>query len=545
MGTADFSFFTWINVNDFSGINGITSGSNGSFAFYIDNSNGKLVVDKRGIVNVGSSSSSISSGKFTCVGYTRSGTTGTFYINGIASGTATDSQDYTVATQFYGSINPITQNPLRGTLLTPYFYNRALSAAEVVALYEAGVPKGADYNGATNTALNTSAFANYSTGYDTFSGASATGFSAVKSTAGNKYAVSGNTRTVLKGQRYRVTFTLTINSGSGPAQVFLAKPGSGATTDVFVPAAGANSFEMTINQVAAYDANQLFFGSTANGDFAVSSISWTPLGLLLAPDAGQAGGGLTWYDTSGNAANITLPASGVSWNVPTSSKTATGWTFGGNLTVSGTGSNYFEAANLNPPALGSTGGSMKMLYQSQYGLISGVAGAGYGWMQVQRVDGTATAYSLVLQPNGGNLLLGTTTDSGNGKLQLASHTTSAGGIGFGTETSLYRGAGGNLCLNDTGTNAAFSLCNAGTKRADFYAQGSTSTLIIGPITAGWSTVLMSGAGTTALTLDSSQRCILAGALRLNNAYVAGAPTATGYVTIQDSAGTTYKVLVST
>jgi hypothetical protein len=51
--------------------------------------------------------------------------------------------------------------------------------------------------------------------------------------------------------------------------------------------------------------------------------------------------------------------------------------------------------------------------------------------------------------------------------------------------------------------------------------------------------------TTALTLDSSQRCILAGALRLNNAYVSGAPTATGYVTLQDSAGNTYKVLVGT
>lgn len=35
------------------------------------------------------------------------------------------------------------------------------------------------------------------------------------------------------------------------------------------------------------------------------------------------------------------------------------------------------------------------------------------------------------------------------------------------------------------------------------------------------------------------------ALKLGNAYVAGAPAATGYVTLQDSSGTTYKVLVST
>lgn len=39
-------------------------------------------------------------------------------------------------------------------------------------------------------------------------------------------------------------------------------------------------------------------------------------GLLLAPDAAQAGSGLVWTDLSGNGAQIVLPTSGVSWNVP-------------------------------------------------------------------------------------------------------------------------------------------------------------------------------------------------------------------------------------
>lgn len=134
----------------------------------------------------------------------------------------------------------------------------------------------------------------------------------------------------------------------------------------------------------------------------------------------------------------------------------------------------------------------------------------------------------------GNLLIGTTTDSSNGKLQLTTHTTSAGGIGFGTDTSLYRGAGGNLCLNDTGTNAAFSLCNGGTKRADFYAQGSTSALIIGPVTAGWSTVLMSGAGTTALTITSAQQVQV-------NATTASTSTSSGALVVSGGAGVAGKV----
>jgi len=50
---------------------------------------------------------------------------------------------------------------------------------------------------------------------------------------------------------------------------------------------------------------------------------------------------------------------------------------------------------------------------------------------------------------------------------------------------------------------------------------------------------------TAQLTVSTTSTALAGALKLNNAYVAGAPTATGYVTIQDSAGNTYKVLVGT
>jgi hypothetical protein len=131
----------------------------------------------------------------------------------------------------------------------------------------------------------------------------------------------------------------------------------------------------------------------------------------------------------------------------------------------------------------------------------------------------------------GNLLLGTTTDSGNGKLQLATHTTSAGGIGFGPSSSLYIAGPGDFRFVSSSTEGAITLLSGGT--------------YVGSVTSGKSTYLVSGGGVTALTLDSSQRCILAGALRLNNAYVSGAPTATGYVTLQDSAGNTYKVLVGT
>ena len=46
-----------------------------------------------------------------------------------------------------------------------------------------------------------------------------------------------------------------------------------------------------------------------------------------------------------------------------------------------------------------------------YGTLFGTLSTGIGWVQQQRVDGTATAYNLSLQPNGGNVGVGTINPS--------------------------------------------------------------------------------------------------------------------------------------
>lgn len=63
---------------------------------------------------------------------------------------------------------------------------------------------------------------------------------------------------------------------------------------------------------------------------------------------------------------------------------------------------------------------------------------------------------VVVGQFGANLLLGTTTNSSNGRLQLATHTTVAGGIGFGTDIGLYRLASNKLSFRGT-ANAEMSL----------------------------------------------------------------------------------------
>ena len=54
-----------------------------------------------------------------------------------------------------------------------------------------------------------------------------------------------------------------------------------------------------------------------------------------------------------------------------------------------------------------------------YGLLVGNSYSfGDAWLQVGRVDGTATAYNLLLQASGGKVLINTTTDDGVAKLEI-------------------------------------------------------------------------------------------------------------------------------
>ncbi len=122
---------------------------------------------------------------------------------------------------------------------------------------------------------------------------------------------------------------------------------------------------------------------------------------------------------------------------------------------------------------------------------------------------------------GGTLVVGSASAaSGSGKLELATHTTSAGGIGFGTDTSLYRYGAGRLAIEHVGgVDALLFWSNSGTLRALGEADGSTNTFRIGSLSAGWSTAIVSGNNTTALTLDSSQNATFAGDLTVSGGNV--------------------------
>jgi hypothetical protein len=117
------------------------------------------------------------------------------------------------------------------------------------------------------------------------------------------------------------------------------------------------------------------------------------------------------------------------------------------------------------PALGSLGGLFGFFNTDteggdlRYGLVGDVNGStGNVSLQAQRVDGTATAYNMILQQNGGNVLIGTTTDVsrklnvngairasyysflanvGGGEWQIGSDSTAGTGMYFYQTTSGY------------------------------------------------------------------------------------------------------------
>jgi hypothetical protein len=189
-------------------------------------------------------------------------------------------------------------------------------------------------------------------------------------------------------------------------------------------------------------------------------------------------------------------------------------TFGGNLTVSGTGTSSvagvfkagtdivtgdtsaFQVHNNvdDKPMVGFyRGGTLRSVLRlntdNDFRLLS---------------SDLSTLANLIV----GNLLIGGTTDSGNGNLQLKDTSgSSTKGIGFGTDTSWYRSAGGVLTLDTSAGFQGFEARRNGTVNLNFYSNSSDA--FIGYKGTG-SLTIQTLTGSPALTLDSSQNATFAG-----------------------------------
>lgn len=149
-GTGDFSTTTVINIKELKNWNCIIGGADNTFGLMI-NSSGQITSWKVGVANIGTSTGTISIGTEFKVGYSRSGTTGTFYINGVASGTCTDNYNYTVANTLLGEYKTGSENWFSGSISLVRIFNYALTPTQIANYSKPEYPiEASDRDGAGN-----------------------------------------------------------------------------------------------------------------------------------------------------------------------------------------------------------------------------------------------------------------------------------------------------------------------------------------------------------------------------------------------------------
>jgi len=323
-GSTDFSFSAWINPTSYTAARYIIGGAASSFAFYI-HTDGKLTAIKMGGAALTASTTVLTAGKWVHVAYTRVDSTdvGTYYVNGIAAGTNTDANDYTTACTLLGSTTNLTTTPFLGTIAGPYPYNRALSAAQVLSLYESGAPAGADNHGVAIGALSPSASLNgYSTAWTTeVAPADTTSFSYSDATESKSGIRTRIPVAMTAGKRYRISFTPTF---AQLASLQLYTESAAYTGAVELSASLTSGSVNTFEFVASTTLTGIMFIAGTNATdvdhtFSATGIAVTSIGLLLAPDATATGNGYQLHDvsrTTGPWADITIPATGVTFALP-------------------------------------------------------------------------------------------------------------------------------------------------------------------------------------------------------------------------------------
>lgn len=584
-GTSDLAAFTWVNLPSLATLQGIFGGAANSLVLYV-NSSGAMVSALAGVAdNAASPALSVVVNTPALIGYSRSGTTGTYWVNGIAVGTTADSRNYSTANTILGKADASTYQST-GSISGPLYYNRALTAAEVLALYQEGAPRASDYGQGAVTTPTGGTYA-YWFGTGSVTGGTATSFTLGAGASGCYVRNNVYVTPIVPGRYYRVTVTVT---GTITGFIFF----QGGANTVETPFSGTGSYILYAANITT-TANPAFnLTSVAGGTVTVNSV--TSLGLLCAPDANQPGRGTIWQDVSGNNADLTLPASGVRWGVPAdtaltdvASVTAPSAT---NLTLAGGSSGASLALGQ-----GTTSGNVKAVIpptntsplfsfiggpQTTNGAITRLSLGGYGFVGfeslapgISAIQTGVTNFSHIAIDsytggsrnevarftNLGNVLIGGTTDiSNSGGLKVfgtttATNTTSgalqvAGGVGvqgagyfggngaFGPSfTPQAWGTGGQLDVNGA-TGGILGLAYNGTAKG--YVLAEAGGILVNSHAGGTAKFNTTGSGAT--TLGNSAGVTIVGDVALSTAgktvsVKSGANALAGTVTLSGGAGT--------
>jgi hypothetical protein len=317
VGTGDFTVLFNIN-QDAASSRWIIGGSGGStfqLAVYHYGA-GYLARTVLGSPFQAYSNSVVPVGTNAVLGYVRSSGVGTFKVGASDDGSAADANNYTSPINVFsgayesGSIVPGLARKLSRLL----FFNYALAQSEITALIGRGLVTLPEQRGGSMVTLNTG-FTGTGTGGGITSSTSGPTNLVLNGTASSNMFYNGTypAGSYGRGRRFLISFTKTTGAlrfVTG-ALTFTTNSSSGGISEFNnLSAAGTYTIDVTVSTGTL---SPYFYVQT--GDVAattVSNFSVIPLGTLFEQDSGQRNAGYTVRDTSGNNADIILPASGVS-----------------------------------------------------------------------------------------------------------------------------------------------------------------------------------------------------------------------------------------
>jgi len=188
---------------------------------------------------------------------------------------------------------------------------------------------------------------------------------------------------------------------------------------------------------------------TFRSTFADTSIAYLGYIRAIQQSTSQNTGDIAIHAYSTGSANEVIRIKGASGNV------GIGTTNPGNKLA------IIAADETTTPTLGTNAGKLGIFNGTgagTYGMIIGVINNGNVYQQVQRIDGTATAYNLLLQPSGGSVGIGVTPSVWDTLTPLQIKNVAFAGYTSGTTHVLYAASnfyygGGDKYI----TNGAASL----------------------------------------------------------------------------------------
>ena len=227
-----------------------------------------------------------------------SSSSGTHYLNGELGTALVVSTEYeavlagvtiTNGGDMYMASNYVPSGWYDGELWSIEVYSGTLSATQISNLYDgvryippqlskvldvnahSGVIKNKLTGDTVGSNLNTNSCENND--YTTFSGASASGFSAISNGGGTHNAGTADQIPIVLNHEYQVVFTLTLNSGTAPSYNFKTALGSTARTleGAQLATSGVNVFTFTANAAAASTVVDFQNTSTAT-DYVISDL---------------------------------------------------------------------------------------------------------------------------------------------------------------------------------------------------------------------------------------------------------------------------------